>query len=102
MDTGAQCSAADGCVQVIGGDDGQQVDALGRVETPFPVQQRLPAGIHALRRQATVTPGFGIAGRVTAERPGHQVDAASQCRSLAVHLADKGAGTAADHAQPYS
>lgn len=89
------------CMQMIGGDDHQQLHALLGRECLFAGEHLLPFAVTAGRGQAQRIAGAPVVLGLTAEGTAHQFITPIQPRRLAVSLADEGAFAAANKAHSY-
>ena len=84
-------------VEVVGGHDGDEVDALRRSPLRLAIDHLAPRRVAAIRVEVKIPSrcarGVGIRG----ERPAYQLDRAVEGRRHAMDRADEGAAAAADH-----
>jgi hypothetical protein len=88
----------DRMVEMVGGDDRHQVDALRGRATGLALEHLAPGPVAALVVEQEVAAG-GFRGRwISAERAADQLDEPIQTRRRAVHRADERSTPTADHA----
>ncbi|MNT57929.1 hypothetical protein D3C72_1953370 [compost metagenome] len=84
-------------VHMVGRDDRDEVDALIGRALQLVGQQRLPVAVVAVVGQAEVAARGARLVWARRQRAGDQRDLAVERHGLAVHGADEGVATAADH-----
>src|SRR5207249_6591 len=85
--------------EVVGGDDGYEIDALRRGERCLALGHRLVAVVHTARIEMQLASLRARLVRIRRERAGDELGETIECGGAAVHRTDECAGPTADHAE---